>query len=137
MKNWVIFTDGGSRGNPGNAAAAFVVLTNEETVFQQGKFLGEHTNNVAEYQAFIASVIWVLQQQAIPHTISWFLDSKLVVEQISGHWKIKEPHLRVLQQQCLTLLAKLPKQTTYTINHVPREKNRLADALVNQVLDKQ
>lgn len=135
MKNWSIFTDGGSRGNPGKAAGAFVVLNGEEIIFQQGKFLGKRTNNEAEYQAFIFSLTWLLQQKNLPPTLSWFLDSKLVVEQISGRWKIKEDRLRTLQQQGLTLLTTLPVGIVYTITHIPREKNKLADALVNQVLD--
>lgn len=137
MKNWSIFTDGGSRGNPGEAASAFVVFAGEKLIFQQGKFLGKRTNNEAEYQAFILSITWILQQKNLPPTLSWFLDSKLVVEQISGRWKIKEEHLRSLQQQGCALLAKLPSTTTYTITHIPREKNKQADALVNQVLDRQ
>ena len=131
-----IFTDGGSRGNPGQAACAFVVAQAGTTIDQGTKALGVMTNNEAEYHGFLLSLEWLLEQSAKNADYSqatWQLDSKLVVEQLNRRWKIKEPRMRQLAQDCWAQLAKL--SLPYSIQHIPREKNALADALLNQTLD--
>lgn len=131
-----IFTDGGARGNPGEAACAFVVENAGLVVDQGASALGVLTNNEAEYQGFLLSLRWLENAIAAPthfKTISWKLDSKLVVEQLNHRWKIKEPRLQLLAQACWSHLANL--NTPYTIQHVPREQNARADALLNQTLD--
>lgn len=130
-----IFTDGGSRGNPGSAACAFVVVLDGSTIGRGATSLGTLTNNEAEYQGFLLSLSWLKTHKntQTATSVSWKLDSKLVVEQLNRRWKIKEPRMRLLAQNCWSELAvlKLP----YTISHIPREQNTLADALLNQTLD--
>jgi probable phosphoglycerate mutase len=131
----IIFTDGGSRGNPGAAAIGVVVQQGETVLFETGETIGVATNNEAEYQAILRSLKW-LTTTAAPAEISkvrWQLDSKLVVEQLNKRWKIKEPRMREFAQQAWSTLATLPY--FFEIVHIPREQNAAADALVNQALD--
>ena len=130
-----IYTDGGSRGNPGPSAIGVVVLADGEVVHEISRAIGVTTNNVAEYQAVIDSLKWIAQldEPDRPKEINWFLDSKLVVEQLSGRWKIKDEKMRQLATDIWQRLARLELKSSF--NHVPREKNRSADALVNQALD--
>ncbi|HEX7017918.1 MAG TPA: ribonuclease HI family protein [Patescibacteria group bacterium] len=131
-----IFTDGGARGNPGPAGIGVVVLDElAHVVFEHSAYLGKATNNEAEYRAFQASLDWLLSSTHLDQAthISWKLDSMLVVEQLQRHWKIKEPHLKLLADQIWQKLDQL--QIPYTIGHVPRAENKDADALVNQALD--
>src|SRR5688500_15262554 len=97
-----IFTDGGARGNPGPAAIG-VVATDEQgvVVYEHSAYVGKTTNNEAEYKAFLVSLEWLLSspQLAQATSITWKLDSMLVVEQLQRHWKIKEPHLQLLADQ--------------------------------------
>lgn len=130
-----IFCDGGSRGNPGKAAYGFVVYDyNQEVVYKEGKTLGVQTNNFAEYSAVVHALKWILKNPQIqPQSIQFFLDSKLVVEQLSGEWKVKSESLRSLFHTAKTLERTLNMPIAYV--HVPREKNTAADAMVNLALD--
>ncbi len=130
-----LFTDGGSRGNPGQAACAFVVVetATQKVVHEASKTLGVATNNEAEYQGFIESVEWVLDQKWENEVLVWKLDSLLVVQQLTSVWKIKDARMRVLAQSAWDKLKKLTSR--YTIKHIPREQNSRADALLNQALD--
>lgn len=131
-----VFTDGGSRGNPGLAAGAFVVCDAEGKVLHQaGIFLGHKTNNDAEYEAFLASAEWLKENAAAQNIqeVTWKLDSKLVVEQLNRHWKIKEARMGVLAQKIWQILKEM--SIRYTITHVPRAENTAADFLVNETLD--
>lgn len=133
---WQIFTDGGSRGNPGQAACAFSVQFDNVELFYQSRFLGVMTNNEAEYWGLISSVEFVLDQSSrstLPHNYTWSLDSKLVVEQTLGNWKVKEARLRPLVKKAQDLLSQLSGE--FTLQHIPREKNARADQLVNECLD--
>lgn len=131
-----IFTDGGSRGNPGKAGVGIhVVGLDNKIVYQQSTFLGRKTNNEAEYLGFLLSLKWLetyLKTTKVD-SIEWFLDSKLVVEQISHRWKIKEGRLLQLAGQCWQQLQTLT--CSHTINHISREKNAQADQLANQAMD--
>ena len=136
-----IFTDGGARGNPGPAATGVHIIDETgATQYDASAYLGVATNNEAEYQAFLAAATWIknrvvaesLQNQPI-ESLEFLLDSKLVVEQLSKRWKIKEPRMLALAQACWQLLKEI--NVPYTIGHIPREKNAQADALVNQALD--
>lgn len=136
INSLTIFTDGGSRGNPG--AAAVGVTVQDQTgaiVWETGQTIGVGTNNEAEYLAIKTSLEWLQtwDQTASLLSITWKLDSKLVVEQLSRRWKIKEPRMLVFAQQCWQLFDQLP--CPYTLVHIPREQNKRADALVNQALD--
>lgn len=130
-----IYTDGGSRGNPGAAATGIVFYIDGAEVLRQGKYLGSQTNNFAEYQAFLDSLLEYLAQKETWRVaeIRWFLDSKLVVEQLNGAWRVKEFALRGLWQECHKLLARL--KIPYIISYIPRENNVVADSIVNQTLD--
>lgn len=133
-----IFTDGGSRGNPGPSAIGGVVYQDRKdgvVAYEFSKFLGVGTNNEAEYTALLESIKWVVSQAQVLSVTScrWHLDSKLVVEQINKNWKIKEPRMRVFAGQCWELLNSLPCE--YVVTYVPRAENAVADALVNQALD--
>ncbi len=122
-----IFTDGGSRGNPGQAACAYVVFDDAGNIRQScGKYLGVATNNEAEYQGVIEALTALKDLE-----LSFFLDSLLVVNQLNGLWKIKEPRLREL----LLKVRALENNRKITYTHIPREQNTTADLLVNETLD--
>ncbi|MFZ5376315.1 MAG: ribonuclease HI family protein [Patescibacteria group bacterium] len=138
-----IYTDGGSRGNPGIAGAGFAAYYLDEEkkevdghpFFEEAVFLGEKTNNEAEYLGFLASLKW-LSTHKFGETINmvvWKLDSKLVVEQLNKKWKIKEPRLAKFAQEAWSFLSTLPH--SFTITHIPREQNSRADKLANQAMD--
>lgn len=128
-----IYCDGGSRGNPGESAYGFVVFENNKKIYEDGKKLGIQTNNFAEYSAVINALRYLSRVKYSVQNISFFLDSKLVVEQLSGRWKVKNESLRDLYHTIKTLEISLAKRITY--NHIPREKNSEADRVVNQALD--
>lgn len=133
----IIYTDGGSRGNPGYAAFGFVIYDeNRELIFERGKNIGIQTNNVAEYSAILEALRWVDEQKLINNqqsTINFFMDSKLACEQLSGRWKIKNENIRGFYYEIKKMEEKLSAKVTYT--HVPREENREADKMVNMALD--
>ncbi|MDQ5951443.1 MAG: ribonuclease [Patescibacteria group bacterium] len=130
-----IHTDGGSRGNPGQAAIGVVVFQDGTTIAELKQTIGVATNNEAEYQAVLHSLEWLANHQfsESPTEVLWKLDSKLVVEQLSKNWKIKEPRMMDLAQKCWQALNALRMQHRFI--HVPRAENKEADALVNQALD--
>jgi broad specificity phosphatase PhoE/ribonuclease HI len=129
----IIEADGGSRGNPGPAAYGAVLKDADtgEVIAEDGTTLGEATNNVAEYSGLIAG-LRLAQEFAPDAEIEVRMDSKLVVEQMSGRWKIKHPGMRPLAVEASSLA---PFGTTYT--WVPREQNKHADRLANEALDGQ
>lgn len=139
MEKYFIFTDGGARGNPGEGAIGAVVKTeNSHTVKRIFQRIGKTTNNIAEYSAVIKALEWlrdnVSMLQCNNETIyQFFLDSKLVVNQLNGLYKIKENHLRELLFQVRSLEQEAGGQIYYSL--IPREKNIEADALVNKALD--
>lgn len=137
MSTLIIHTDGGSRGNPGPAAVGVVGFIEESVILEEGKYLGQQTNNEAEYQAVLLALEYVpeLVKTHKVASITWKLDSMLVVQQLSKNWKIKEPRLAVFAQQIWTKLAQLLVSSTFT--YVPRAQNAMADAVVNRVLDAQ
>lgn len=131
-----IFTDGGSRGNPGPSALG-VVIKNEEgkTIQKLNKFLGNKTNNQAEYLAVLEVFEWLSVNQDLSSLkIDFFIDSKLVVNQLSGFYKIKNQDLKDLIIKIKFLENKISGKIFY--HFIPREKNKEADFLVNQTLDK-
>jgi len=128
-----IFTDGGSRGNPGPSASGYVILAGNEQILETGgEYLGITTNNQAEYQA----VKLALERAAKynPQKIELFIDSELVVKQMNGQYKIKNRDLWPIHSGIKELMAEYPD---VTFTHVRREFNKLADAEVNQILDEQ
>ncbi|WP_122818021.1 bifunctional RNase H/acid phosphatase [Nocardioides pantholopis] len=127
----VVEADGGSRGNPGPAAYGAVLRDADtgEVIAEDGATIGVASNNVAEYSGLVAG-LRLAAEHAPEAEIEVRMDSKLVVEQMSGRWKIKHPDMAALAAQANALA---PFGTTYT--WVPRERNGYADRLVNQALD--
>ena len=129
-----IYCDGGARGNPGPAAAAFVVERQGKVIFKNAKFLGNATNNVAEYSAVLFAMKWLsnFSNKAFDE-VRFVLDSELVVKQLAGLFKIKNENLRSLYFSVKEEEKKIPLRISFAA--VPRNKNRLADLLVNRTLD--
>lgn len=129
-----IFCDGGSRGNPGPAAAAFVVEDGGKVIAKGSKFLGVATNNVAEYSAVVLALSW-LENNSVKNdqNVVIILDSELVSKQMSGLFKIKNENLRSYFLSAKKIERKIGAKVTYET--VRRTKNILADHLVNQTLD--
>ncbi len=129
----IIYSDGGSRGNPGPAAGAYVIKDTEGRVIDEaGVYLGVTTNNVAEYKALLAAL--EKAERLGTKKVNCFLDSELVVKQLNGQYRIKEEKMRQLFGQ----ISKITKNFQgVTFHHVPRSQNKRADELVNQILDAQ
>jgi ribonuclease HI len=129
-RHFVITADGGSRGNPGPAAFGAVVYENEKIVKEVGAAIGVASNNVAEYQGLIAG-LKAANEIDPAATILVKMDSKLVVEQMSGRWKVKHPNMKELAKQAFA--SHDPKLVSY--QWIPREENSHADSILNDVLD--
>ena len=128
---FLIHSDGASRGNPGEAGAGAVISDSRGRTLKEVKCsLGLASNNVAEYQALILALEKALELGARSATV--FLDSELVVRQIRGEYRVREPHLKELHQKALELLNQLSQ---YSILYIPREENRRADQLANEAID--
>lgn len=126
-----VYTDGGSRNNPGPAATGVVVKdTSGKVLAAYGEYLGKQTNNYAEYMAMISALKTALELGATE--VECIADSKLVIEQLKGNWKVKEPTLQKLWLQAWNLLHQFKR---YTLAHTLRAGNKEADAEVNKVLD--
>jgi ribonuclease HI/pterin-4a-carbinolamine dehydratase len=126
-----LFADGGSRGNPGPSASGYVLLDMDDNViFEGGVFLGVTTNNQAEYQALKFALEEAQKLQA--RTVHVYMDSLLVVNQLTGKFKVRNRDLWPIHD-AIRQLAKTFKDVHYT--QVPREFNKLADAMVNKTLD--
>jgi len=126
-----VFTDGGSRGNPGPSASGFVIVNNRQEVIDQGgEYLGITTNNQAEYHG-----VRIGLERAIElgyRQVDFKIDSMLVVNQMNGIYKIKNRELWPVNERIRELMTKLDK---VTFTHVRREFNQLADGMVNRTLD--
>lgn len=133
--DFTIYTDGGSRGNPGPAAYGFVIYDSEmNLVYEEGKAIGNTTNNVAEYSGITEALKWLDQNRKIDKpSIKVFMDSQLAVMQLSGFWKIKNENIRNFSFTIKVLEKKLGGNISYS--HVRRELNKEADRLVNLALD--
>lgn len=132
MTDIILEADGGSRGNPGPAAYGTVIrdAATGELIAELAGYLGETTNNVAEYTGLLTGLEFLARDHA-DATVEARLDSKLVVEQMSGNWKIKKDELRAIALRARDVFPY--EQVTYT--WVPRAQNAAADALVNEALD--
>jgi ribonuclease HI len=135
-----INTDGGSRNNPGPAAIGVYASTGGKEVFTISQYLGIATNNEAEYQGVIYALKYLKEKEVTSSSITFVLDSELIVKQITGVYKVKQNHLQELKSQVLNLIAELTlnKQIKdLKFVNVLREKNKEADKLVNLALDSQ
>lgn len=126
-----LFTDGASRGNPGKAGAGIQLLNdNNEEITARGFYLGECTNNMAEYNALILGLTEAKKFGNKEITI--YLDSELIVRQLQGRYKVKDAKLKPLYAEVTKLLANFK---SYKVGHVPRKENQRADQLANQGID--
>ncbi len=130
----IIEADGGSRGNPGPAGYGAVVLdaATDEVLAERQEGLGITTNNVAEYRGLIAGLEAARELGATDVEVR--MDSKLVVEQMSGRWQVKHPAMKPLAQQAAGVVRELG---SVRFEWIPRSRNTRADALANQAMDAQ
>ena len=128
-----IYSDGGSRGNPGPSAYAIVVTENGKVIHEHSEFLGEHTNNYAEYRGLIAGLTKAIQLGA--QEAEFIMDSQLVIRQMTGEYKVKSDAVRELHQDAEALAAMIPKVKFTNVRRseqlIPR-----ADALLNEEMDR-
>lgn len=132
-----IYTDGGARGNPGpSAIGVYIEDEKGKEVESIGKKIGNATNNTAEYKAVIEALLWIIENKekfSEDVIINFHLDSLLVCSQIKGLFKVKNADLRIYLFKIRVLETEIKNPIFYT--HIPREKNKKADALVNKALD--
>ena len=137
MSKLTVYTDGGARGNPGPAACGVVIKNeNEEIIFEASKYLGTATNNQAEYEALILALQKAREmfekENSKDGNIESYLDSELIVKQLNGEYRIKNEGLKPLYEKVSSLKKHF---NSIKFIHIPREKNKLADKLVNRELD--
>lgn len=129
----IIYTDGASRGNPGRASYGFTISDKKKNlIYEEGKYIGVATNNVAEYSGVLEALRYIKENLQKATEINFYMDSKLVAQQLSGKWKIKSRNLKPLIEQIKNLKKSLVK---ITYKHVPRIQNQIADRLANRALD--
>ncbi len=127
-----VYTDGGSRGNPGPGAAGFVLLDScKKQIGGKGFFLGETTNNVAEYRAVVEGLKAAAQAGA--KAVCLFSDSELIVKQINGQYRVKSDSLRPIHSEAMEILNSF---SSWKVEYIRREQNTKADALVNLAMDR-
>lgn len=124
------YTDGGSRGNPGPAAIAAILQADNSKIYEYGEFIGEATNNEAEYKALIMALLKAKMLKA--KIVNCYLDSELVVKHLNHQYRLKDEKIIPLFIKIWNLMFDFEK---VTFSHIPREKNKKADALVNKILD--
>jgi len=132
-----IYTDGGSRGNPGISGYGLVVYDSQDNIIhQQSQFLGTKTNNEAEYAAFLGALEWLRDNHQLHQItkVNFFADSQLMVRQLQGKYKVKSPNLKPLFQQSQQLLKEINLE--YQFKDIRRHLNTLADELANQAMDR-
>lgn len=132
----IIYTDGAARGNPGLAAYGFTVADEQgRLIIKTGRFIGIATNNVAEYSAVLAALSYVKKKfrSRAAMEIAVFADSLLVTKQLSGQYKLKNPHLKLLFMQIKQLEPSLGR---VFYNYIPRSQNKLADLMANLAIDR-
>jgi ribonuclease HI len=132
LRRLLIHTDGAARGNPGPAGAGIFIQDAEtgETVAEIARFLGERTNNYAEWTAVELAVREALERGA--EVVDLRTDSELVARQIAGRYRVRHPDLKPIHARVMALLAEF---SAYTVGHVPRERNLDADRLSNVAID--
>jgi ribonuclease HI len=131
-----IYCDGGARGNPGPAASAFVAIQDGKVIHKASKYLGKATNNIAEYGSVLLALSWLFKNYKAASNLKVIvnLDSELVTKQMSGLYKVKNTKLKEMYVKGKGIESMLSTKVLY--KWTPRDKNRLADFLVNKELDK-
>lgn len=131
MPKYILYTDGAARGNPGPAGAGAYICTEDGAVVAEiAEYLGETTNNVAEYKGLLYGLEKLVELGA--QEVEVLADSELMVKQLNGLYRVKHPNLIPLYREAQALLKKIP---SYTIRHVRREMNKDADRLSNLAID--
>lgn len=130
-KTLTIYVDGGARGNPGPAGIGVVILDErKKKVKELSKYIGEATNNIAEYSALILGLEEALA--LAPEKIVVKMDSELVARQLSGDYRVKDEGIKPLFEKALGILKQFKE---FEIKHIDREKNKDADKLVNKAIN--
>lgn len=135
--DFVINTDGASRGNPGPSSYGYIIKARGGAVLhEEGEQIGITTNNVAEYTAVLKAFEYIAKRyfRKAPHKIEVIADSRLIVEQLSGRFKMKSPHLKVIMEKIKGMEAELGE---VTYRSVPRAENFIADRLANRAFEKE
>ncbi len=131
-----VYVDGGSRGNPGECAVGMVVVDGEgREIARSGKRIGQGTNNSAEYRAFLEALDYLERREGevgVPLRATVYSDSELLIRQLEGGYKVRAGHLQGLYLRIMDILRGKP---LITVAHVKREENKVADWIVNRVLD--
>ncbi len=132
IASWQLSIDGASKNNPGPAGSGFVLKHGQDIICQQGFYLGIKTNNQAEYMALLIGIFFA--QKYVKKTDDFLIisDSQLLVRQMNGVYKVKDPQLKQLQQ----LAAYWLQSFSYKIEHVLREFNTQADTMANRGVEK-
>lgn len=130
-KRGFMMSDGGSRGNPGTAGGGAVLYDEKKKeIAREGVFCGIQTNNFAEYEGMICGLNLALKND-ITH-LEVYMDSKLIVEQMNGNWKVKNANIKPLFERAKSIAEQFEEISYY---HVRREKNTVADSIANEVMD--
>lgn len=129
--HWELFIDGAARNNPGPAGAGIYLLKNKECIIKRGFYLGELTNNQAEYWALGIGVRFFLKLSKPGDTLTINSDSLLLVKQISGIYKVKSENIIPLYQRIKENLSEI----NFKIQHIYRDKNKVADSMANYGID--
>ncbi|MFW9930921.1 MAG: ribonuclease HI family protein [Candidatus Thorarchaeota archaeon] len=143
MKEYKIWFDGAARGNPGQAGAGAIFQDNESKQFNFKKYLGIATNNQAEYQALLIALeqlLTHLKKEGVQEPIVLLIhgDSELIIKQLRGEYKVKNPILKVFYEKVQTLLKSFKSindRNKIDFFHIPREINKKADELANKAID--
>ncbi len=133
-----IHTDGGARGNPGPAACAFVATSGGKSLSKGSQYLGTTTNNVAEYRGVLLALEWLLELKGFnpdTYTVSFYLDSELIVKQLKGVYKVKNGTLKKINLEIVNIIKN--HHLMISLFNIPRSQNKEADLLVNKELDGQ
>lgn len=128
---WTLFVDGASRNNPGPSGAGIYIEKDNVLEIKEGYFLGKKTNNQAEYLALILGLFILEEHLHSGDTVRIISDSQLLVRQLMGIYKVKQPHLQPLHALCKAIMQKVGA----TIAHVLRDENNEADAMANHGVD--
>ena len=120
---YTAFIDGASSGNPGHAGIGVVIYKGKDQILMESKYIGETTNNVAEYSALL-HLLEMAEKHKIKH-LDVFSDSELLVKQLSGEYKVRDERLQEFVKRAIAH----KKTIKYTVTHIPREKNKEADKL--------
>ncbi len=129
-QNLIIYTDGASRNNPGEAGAGVFIMQDDEPVARIARYLGTATNNVAEYTAAIIGLEHAVKLEV--SRVKLFADSELLVKQLNGQYRVKNEGLKPLYNRAKELIAKIG---SVEVQYIPRAQNREADALANKAID--